>query len=82
MSSEQFQASVASDKAGGTVDIRLGSPYGRLVGRLKVGETGGLQNWATVSAPLRPVTGAQDLYLVFASRDGAHFNLDWWKVSQ
>lgn len=79
---KQFQASVASDKAGGTVDIRLGSPYGRLVGRLKVGETGGLQNWATVSAPLRPVTGAQDLYLVFSSLDGARFNLDWWKVSQ
>jgi hypothetical protein len=26
-----------------------------------------------------PVTGAQDLYLVFSGINGARFNLDWWK---
>jgi arabinoxylan arabinofuranohydrolase len=78
-SPKTFQASVASDKAGGSIDIRLGSPYGRLLATLKVGDTGGLQSWKTVSSPVRPVTGAHDLYLVFNLLDGASFNFDWWK---
>lgn len=77
-----FQASVASNKDGGTIDIRLGSPYGRKLAILKVGETGGPQSWKTVSCPVRAVTGAQDLYLVFSGIDGSRFNLDWWKFDQ
>ena len=80
-SPETFQASVASDKAGGTIDIRLDAPYGRLLATLDVGETGGLQSWKTVSCPVRSVTGVHDLYLVFGSLDGARFNLDWWKFN-
>lgn len=78
-SPKTFLASVASDKAGGSIDIRLGSPYGRLLATLKVGETGGLQTWKTVSCPVRSVTGTHDLYLVFSMLDDARFNLDWWK---
>lgn len=78
-SPKTFQASVASDRAGGSIDVRLGSPYGRRLATLKVGETGGLQTWKIVSGPVRSVTGAQDLYLVFNRLDGAVFHLDWWK---
>jgi arabinoxylan arabinofuranohydrolase len=74
-----FQASVASDKVGGSIDVRLGSPYGRRLATLKVGETGGLQTWQTVSCPVRAVTGLQDLYLVFNTLADAGFNIDWWK---
>lgn len=74
-----FHASVASNKDGGTIDVRLGSPNGRKLAILKVGETGGLQSWETVSCPVRQVTGAQDLYLVFGGINRALFNIDWWK---
>lgn len=78
-SPKTFQARVASNKAGGTIDIRLGSPYGRLLATLKVDDTGGLQNWSTRSCRVRSVTGVHDLYFVFGSLDGAHCNFDWWK---
>lgn len=78
-SPKAFHARVASNQAGGTIDIRLGSPYGRLLATLKVGDTGGLQAWNTRSCPVRPVTGVHDVYLVFGSLDGARFNVDWWK---
>ena len=74
-----FQAAVAADKAGGTIDIRLDSPYGERLATLKVGESGGLENWKTESCPVRGVSGTHDLYLVFGSLNRARFNLDWWK---
>lgn len=74
-----FQARVASTQAGGTIDLRLGSPYGRLLATIKVGYTGGLEEWQTVTGSVRPVTGVHDLYLVFGTLGGVRFNFDWWK---
>ncbi|NLX25911.1 MAG: family 43 glycosylhydrolase [Lentisphaerae bacterium] len=77
-SPKSFDASVASEKVGGTIDVRLDSPYGRLLATVDVGDTGGLQNWKTATSPVRSVTGVHDLYLVFGCLDDAQFNVDWW----
>ncbi|MBN2684457.1 MAG: family 43 glycosylhydrolase [Pontiellaceae bacterium] len=77
-SPKSFEVSVASDTVGGTIDIRLDSPYGRLLATVDVGETGDLHSWKTATSPVRSVTGVHDLYLVFGCLDEARFNVDWW----
>lgn len=48
------------------VEIRLGSPTGTLVGTAAFDVTGGWDNWTGVEVTLtQPVTGVQDLYVVF-----------------
>ncbi|WP_436520501.1 glycoside hydrolase family 3 C-terminal domain-containing protein [Actinoplanes sp. HUAS TT8] len=51
----------------GSVQVRLGSPTGRLLGTATVSDTGGIYSYATVSAPLSAATGRQDVYLVLGS---------------
>ncbi|MEU4425995.1 glycoside hydrolase family 3 C-terminal domain-containing protein [Actinoplanes sp. NPDC024001] len=48
----------------GTVQIRLGSPTGRLLGTATVADTGGIYNYTTVTTSLARATGRQDVYLV------------------
>ncbi|WP_229075544.1 glycoside hydrolase family 3 protein [Actinoplanes sp. DH11] len=48
----------------GTVEVRLGSPTGRLLGTATLGDTGGVYAYASVTAKLAPVTGRHDVYLV------------------
>ncbi|MFC7533771.1 glycoside hydrolase family 3 C-terminal domain-containing protein [Actinoplanes sp. GCM10030250] len=48
----------------GTVQVRLGSPAGRLLGTATLADTGGIYEYATVTAKLARVTGRQDVYLV------------------
>lgn len=67
-------ARVASKTTGGTIEFRLGGPTGALIGSVKVGITGGWQDWTTVTTDISGARGTQDLYLVFT--DGV-FNLNW-----
>ncbi len=46
-----FTARGASATSGGTVELRLGSPSGTVVGRCSVPNTGGWQAWTTVTCP-------------------------------
>ena len=48
----------------GTVQVRLGSPTGRLLGTATLADTGGVYQYATVTAALARATGRQDVYLV------------------
>ncbi|BCJ46354.1 beta-glucosidase [Actinoplanes ianthinogenes] len=50
----------------GTVQVRLGSPAGRLLGTATVADTGGVYAYAEVSAPVAAVSGRQDVYLVLS----------------
>ncbi|MBN2182538.1 MAG: carbohydrate-binding protein [Sedimentisphaerales bacterium] len=72
-------ASVACGSKGGQIDIRLGSPNGRLLGRIQVKNTGDWQTWDTISCKVRFATGVHDLYLVFSGGNGELSNIDWWK---
>ncbi len=74
-----FEASVASASSGGSIEIRLGSADGDLLGVCKVENTGGWQNWSLESCKVKRVRGVHDLYFVFKGDDKVLFNFDWWK---
>ena len=77
---------VASGSTGGTVELRLGSPTGTLIGSIPVTNTGGWGIWTTKSASVTGATGVQDLYLIFqgepaeTSSDGM-LNLNWFRFN-
>lgn len=73
---KSFRASVASVTKGGSIEIRLGSPEGQLIGTCKVKNTRG--KWKTMKAKITPVEGVHDLYFVFKGGEGELFNFDWW----
>jgi hypothetical protein len=73
---------VASATGGGTVELRLGSPSGTVVGQCSVPNTGGWQTWTTVTCPVSGVTGTQDLYLRFTGGSGYLFNMNWWQFTR
>ncbi len=73
-----FQASLASDSDGGLIEIRLGHPEGELIGTLEVLNTGGRQQWKTLSCELKKIKGVHDLCFVFKGDEGALFNFDYW----
>ncbi|RZU74364.1 fibronectin type III domain protein [Micromonospora kangleipakensis] len=63
-----FTARVAKASAGaGAIEVRLGSPTGRLLGTATVPSTGDVYTYATTSAPLAAAPGIHDVYLVFRS---------------
>jgi hypothetical protein len=76
---DTFTASVASAESGGNIELHLDSKTGPIVGNLKVGGTGGWQNWEEVSTSVAGASGEHDLYLVFNGGDGYLMNVDWWK---
>ncbi|MEV6827013.1 glycoside hydrolase family 43 protein [Amycolatopsis sp. NPDC051102] len=78
---KSFTARVASAAAGGTIELRLGSASGTVVGRCTVAGTGGWQTWASVSCPVTGATGTQDLVLRFTGGSGYLFNVNWWQFA-
>ncbi|MDP0489500.1 MAG: carbohydrate-binding protein [Verrucomicrobiota bacterium JB023] len=77
-----FRVARPDDTDDGRIEVRLGSPTGTLIGQIDVPVTGGWQSWETVSVPVAPVVGKQDIYLVFVesstTNGGSLFNLNWW----
>jgi len=74
-----FEARVASETSGGSIELRLDAVDGALVGSCAVEGTGGWQTWTTVSCLVNGATGVHDLYFVFTGGDGFLFNFDWWR---
>ncbi|CAM3594821.1 carbohydrate-binding protein [Marinicrinis lubricantis] len=76
----KFEARLATGNSSGSIEIRLGSPTGTLVGTCPVSSTGGWQTWATQSCSLSSgPTGTHDVYLVFTGGSGYLFNINWFK---
>jgi glucose/arabinose dehydrogenase len=70
-------ARVSSGGAGGTLEVRAGSPTGRLLGSAKVPATGGWDTFQDVSARLsKAPSGTTTLYLVFKGGAGALYDVD------
>ena len=76
-----FDARVASASSGGSIELRLDSATGTLVGTCAVSGTGGLQTWATKSCTVSGATGIHDLFMKFTGGSGDLFNFNWWKFS-
>jgi len=74
-----FEASLASATDGGSIEIRIDSQTGTLLGTLAVKSTGGNQNWTVQTCKINKVTGIHDLYFDFKGGEGNLFNFDWWK---
>ena len=68
-------ARVASAVANGTVEFHLDGPSGMLIATVPVGNTGGWQNWQTISVPVSGTLGLHQLFVVFKN---APSNLNWF----
>ncbi|MFC7337792.1 carbohydrate-binding protein [Haloferula chungangensis] len=77
-----FRVARNSGADDGHIEVRLGSPSGTLIAQIDVPETGGWQTWETLSIPVAPLSGEQDVFLVFVethtANNGTLFNLNWW----
>jgi glucosylceramidase len=71
-------ARIASAGSGGTLEFRLDSPTGTLIGVATLPVTGGWQTWQTVSGSVSNVSGLHNLYIVFKGGSGIG-NLNWFQ---
>jgi hypothetical protein len=76
-----FSAKISSAGPGGTMEVRVGSATGTLLGSVAVPNTGGWETFQTVSTSL---TGAVSgsLFLVFRGGSGSLFDVDTFTVTR
>ena len=80
---EEFTASVAcGTEADSTIEIRLDSQDGTLIGKVPVSSTGGWEQYKEVTVNVTNVQGIHDVYMIFkGSQEGALFKFDYWRFS-
>ncbi|WP_431973956.1 carbohydrate-binding protein [Micromonospora haikouensis] len=72
-----FTARVSSAGAGGTLQVRTGSPTGTVLGSVTVPVTGSWETFTTVTGSIsNPPTGTTTLYLTFAGGSGTLYDVD------
>jgi hypothetical protein len=76
-----FEARVASEN-GGNIALHLDNRDDAPVGTCAVPNTGGGQNWETVSCEVSGAEGLHNLNLVFTGGAGKLFNINWWKFTR
>lgn len=77
---KSFEACLATINKNTSIELRVDNPDGKLLGTLKVKETGGMDIWKTQKCSLIKVSGVHDLYLIFKGNQSGLFNFDWWKM--
>lgn len=78
-----FKANVASGSTGGTIELRLDSTDGILIGTLPISNTGGENIWNTKTTNISDATGIHDLYMVYRGAATANlFKVDYWQFEQ
>jgi len=75
-----FTASIAAVVPGGSIDIRLDSLAGKLLGTCAVKNTAG--HWESQSAKVTRTKGIHYVYFIFKGGEGDLFNFDWWKFNK
>ncbi len=68
---------LATSNSTSTIEIRIDSPTGDLIGTVTVPNTGGFQAWETANTQLSDVSGTHDVYLVFKGATGYLCNINW-----
>ncbi|WP_406683690.1 carbohydrate-binding protein [Seonamhaeicola sp. MEBiC1930] len=71
------RVNTSSKTSGGTIEVRLDSLTGTLLGTVSVSGTGNWTNWDVVEGNITNVSGVHDLYFVFVGGSGYLFNIDW-----
>ncbi|MBE5871054.1 MAG: carbohydrate-binding protein [Lachnospiraceae bacterium] len=73
----------AASKNGGSIEVRLNSPEGRLVGTVEVEATGSEDTFKEFSTGLDKVTGVQNIFLVFKGEgEGNLMNVDCYGFTE
>lgn len=70
---------IGSDGARASLEIRLDSPEGKVIGRMDVKGTNGWQTWTTQTCNVEKTEGKHDVYFVFKGGEGYLFNINWWR---
>lgn len=78
---KKFSVSAAAVK-GGTIELRLDSPTGPVVGKVEITPTGSLDTYRTFTAKVKGAKGVHDLYLVFTGDGSDLFRLDYWRMQK
>ena len=78
---DSFEVRAASGSSGGSIELRLGSQTGTLVGTCNITGTGGWTTWKSFKCDISNCTGIKDLYLVFKG-SGEPYRLNWYKFSK
>jgi arabinoxylan arabinofuranohydrolase len=78
---KQFEIRVAAGGNGGTIEIRLASENGTVVGTCTIKGTGSWTTWETISCPVSNLSGVQDIYFVYRGADEP-FRLNWFRFSK
>ena len=66
---------------GGRMELRIDTPASQPVATIQVSNTGGWQNWQTVTAAVTPVTGLHTVFVTFANDAGDEFmNLNYFSL--
>ena len=79
---KSFMAGIASVAEGGSIEIRIDSQVGALLGKLTVKKSGGMQNWSVQKCKLKKVNGIHDIYFLFKGGEDNLCNFDWWQFKQ
>ncbi len=77
-----FSARVAGTVSGGSIQIRLDSTTGTLIGTCPVPNTGGTQTWQNATCAITGATGLHDVYFVFTGGSGTLFNFESYSFTQ
>jgi len=68
---------VANSGTAGSVEVRLDSINGTMIGTTAVPGTGGWQTWTTITCTTTPVSGVHSVYLVFKTPNTHACNINW-----
>jgi len=74
-----FYVRVSAQNKGGTIELRLDSPTGDVVGTVAVKSTGGWNQYQTCSTSLAGIRGTHTLYLCYTGDSGNLMNLNWFE---
>ncbi len=79
-----FKARLSSPRSDSTIEVRLGSRRGTLVGTFNIPDTGDWHDWQDVEGPLsQSINGKHDLFLVYKNGNTGNYllNLNWIEFS-
>ncbi|MGF1926123.1 MAG: carbohydrate-binding protein, partial [Bacteroidia bacterium] len=75
---KKFMANLADTDKSASIELRLGSENGQLIGTLNTSAAKGSQIWGTQSCNLKEAIGKHDLFIVVKNKGAMPLAIDWW----